>query len=238
MLKFFKKSQPSSTSALPEDNLSSEQKEALNKQFAAVYEQEPNGQKAFEVAHQFAEQGSADAQYLLGVMLENGDGRNTYPEKAADYYYRAAKQDKAEAQYNLALLCMQDALGKPDMLTAVHWFEQASENGIVQATYNLATCYDQGLGCVEDKEAAFKAFCKAAEKSYTPAWQNVAVMLYQGEGCQRNPVESYAWTLLAAKAGIEEAQTMEKHLTQELKSEQILAGKDRLDALVAKYMPN
>ena len=49
-----------------------------------------------------AEQGSADAQYNLGVMYDNGHGVLQDYAEAARLYRLAAEQGHTKAQYNLA----------------------------------------------------------------------------------------------------------------------------------------
>jgi len=219
----------------PEERLSEQQQQQKSKIFHAQYENTQDHQAIFNLCKQSANEGVVDALYLLGLLYENGDGQQSYPQQAAECYWRAAEQGKAEAQYNLALLYAQGTLGQQDYLTAFHWFEKAADSGIAQAQYNLANCYDQALGCVEDKTKAFHGFMNASNQGFIPAWQNIAVMYYQGEGTDKDLVKAYAWTLLAAKAGQEEAKTSEPTLTQELSSEQILNGKALLYELVDRY---
>ena len=219
----------------PEAHLSEQQQQQKSKDFHAQYENTQDQQAIFNLCKQSADEGVVDALYLLGLLYENGDGQQSYPQQAAECYWRAAEQGKAEAQYNLALIYAQGTLGQQDYLTAFHWFQKAAENGIAQAQYNLANCYDQALGCIEDKAKAFQGFMSASEQGFIPAWQNIAVMHYQGEGTEKDLINAYAWTLLAAKAGLEEAKTSEPALTQELSSEQIISGKTLLDELIKRY---
>ena len=49
-----------------------------------------------------AEAGFADAQYNLGTMYYNGEGRDVNHEKAFEWYYKAAKQGFSLAQEIMA----------------------------------------------------------------------------------------------------------------------------------------
>lgn len=207
----------------------------LNKAFLDQYEHENDPQSVFDLCKSFADQGSDEALYLLGVLYEKGDGQKTYSKQAADSYWLAAKAGKPEAQYNLGLMCAQGLINEPDMLSAIHWFELASTAGIKEATYNLATCYDQGLGCLADKKKAYSLFQIAGEQGFVRAWHNVAVMLYLGEGVGKDLVAAYARLLLAAKAGLQDSIDMEPSLSAELNAEQILEGKAQLDALMTQF---
>lgn len=215
----------------PEERLSEQQLAQNTALFQAQYAQISDPQESFDLCKQAANEGVIDALYLLGVMYENGN----YLQQAAECYWRAASQGKAEAQYNLALIYAQGKLGQQDYLTAFHWFEKAADAGIAQAQYNLANCHDQALGCLGDKTKAFNWYMAAAEQGFVPAWQNIAVMYYQGEGVEKDLVKAYGWTLLAAKAGQEESVMSEPVLTKELTPEQVIEGKNLLEALIKQY---
>ena len=219
----------------PEDQLSQQQQAQKAELFRVQYAQTDDPQESFDLCKQAANEGVIDALYLLGVMYENGDGQQQYFQQAAECYWRAASKGKPEAQYNLALIYAQGSLGQQDYLTAFHWFEKAADAGIVQAQYNLANCHDQALGCLGDKEKAFNGYMKAAEQGFIHAWQNIAVMYYQGEGTEQNVISAYGWTLLAAKAELEEAIASEPILTAELTAEQIIEGKALLNTLITQY---
>lgn len=77
-----------------------------------------------------AEQGSADAQYKLGVCYEKGEGVEKDAVEAAKWYQEAAEQGNKYAQYNLAALYEkgQDAL-EMDKEKALKWYRKAAEQG-------------------------------------------------------------------------------------------------------------
>ena len=54
--------------------------------------------KAFELFRLAAEQGVAIAQYMVGVMYENGEGVGQNYMIAAEWYQKAAEQGNPEAQ--------------------------------------------------------------------------------------------------------------------------------------------
>jgi len=58
-------------------------------------------QPDFDETMLLAEQGSAEAQYNLGLMYANGDGVPQNDEEAVRWYRLAAEQGDANAQFNL-----------------------------------------------------------------------------------------------------------------------------------------
>ncbi|MFC3150783.1 tetratricopeptide repeat protein [Litoribrevibacter euphylliae] len=224
-----------SEQAPPEALLTEQQRTKLNTTFIERLAELEDPQARYDLAIQFSEKGATQALYTLGVFYEQGDGQKTYPELAAECYWRAGKFDIAEAQYNLGLLYAQGQLGQVDLVSAHYWFTEATKQNLAQAQFNLATFYEDGLGCVEDLKKAFELYQTAANQGFITAWHNLALMHYSGKGTQRNPITAYAWVLLAAKAGLKEAQETEPVFTEELKSEQILAGKTLLEELQQEF---
>ena len=64
--------------------------------FGSVQKQEEP--KDLESVMLLAEQGSADAQYNVGVMYENGDGAEKSDEEAVKWFRKAAEQDYEPAK--------------------------------------------------------------------------------------------------------------------------------------------
>lgn len=73
-----------------------------------------------------AQRGEADAQTIVGEILEAGAGGEPDYAAAAQWYGRAAEQGNARAQFNLGTLYEQ-GLGVPqDGLEALNWYRRAS----------------------------------------------------------------------------------------------------------------
>jgi TPR repeat protein len=215
----------------PESLLNTVQQDGLNKAFTEAFGKADTPQVAFDACKTYADQGSTQALYQLGIYYEKGDGNNVYPQQAAEVYWRAATHHHIEAQFNLALLYAQGSLGDIDLVSAHHWFEQAAQAGLKEAQFNLAHYYQEGFGCVVDLKKSFELYQQAADQGYVSAWQNLAVMHYQGEGTVENKIEAYAWTLLAAKSNNAEALAAEPTMTQDLTADEIVKGKQRLEVI-------
>lgn len=150
-----------------------------------------------------AEAGSANAQFLLGRMHEEGAaGRARDLEKAAELYRKAAEQGHALAQFSLALL-YQEGRGVPkDPAQAAKWLEAAAQQGLREAQYNLGWLYDRGIGVVPDRETAERWYRAAAQQGVTRAMVNLALVLVASGPEDRDAqIEAWSWLALAAARG-------------------------------------
>lgn len=60
--------------------------------------------RLWKVYRKAAEQGLAEAQYLLGFIHDKGKEKEQNLRKAKKWYKKAAKEGHIEAQFNLAVL--------------------------------------------------------------------------------------------------------------------------------------
>ena len=88
-----------------------------------------------------AEQGHAQAQYLIGVMYDNGRGVSQDYRTAVKWYRLAAEQGHAGAQFNLGVMYYKGRGVTRDYETAMKWTSRAAEKGLAKAQYNLGVMY-------------------------------------------------------------------------------------------------
>jgi len=84
---------------------------------------------ALEAWQRLAEQGSAAAQYRLGVMYAHGIMVDKDYRTAREWFERAARQGDAQAAYELGVLY---ELGRgvwQDERQAAYWFQQGARGG-------------------------------------------------------------------------------------------------------------
>jgi TPR repeat protein len=87
-----------------------------------------------------ADQGSARAQTILGVMYANGHGVPQNYGEAMKWYRLAADQGDAAAQAALGVIYA-NGLGVPqDRPRGVEWTRKAADQGYANAQNNLGTC--------------------------------------------------------------------------------------------------
>jgi TPR repeat protein len=75
---------------------------------------------------QAAEQGNADAQFLLGLLKEDGDGCAADPVEAVRWHNLAADQNHAGAQYRLAQMKEFGVGCEIDLTEAFKWYRRAA----------------------------------------------------------------------------------------------------------------
>ena len=84
---------------------------------------------ALNICGPIAEAGHDDAQVIMGVMLQNGQGVKRDYKEAALWYAKAAKQSNAQGQFNLGTLYRYGAGVEKDMVEAYAWYDVADANG-------------------------------------------------------------------------------------------------------------
>jgi TPR repeat protein len=84
-----------------------------------------------------AEQGDADAQYLVGLMHDDGQGVPVNHREAARWYILSAEQGYAAAQNNLGALYYAGEGVERSTDEAVKWFGSAAAQGFALAQGNL-----------------------------------------------------------------------------------------------------
>jgi TPR repeat protein len=153
-----------------------------------------------------AEQGDADAQFLLGVMYDEGWGVAQDYAAAVRWYRKSAVQGDASAQYNLGLM-YNNGQGVPqDYAAAVRWYRKAAAQGYADAQFLLGVMYDEGRGVAQDYAAAVSWFRKAAAQGNASAQYNLGVKYDKGQGVPQDFAEAVKWYRKAAVKGYTDAQ--------------------------------
>ncbi len=109
-----------------------------------------------------AKQGVAEAQHMLGVLYENGQGVLQDFARARQWYEKAAAQGNAEAQYNLGVMYDYGYGAPQDYQQARQWYEKAAAQGLAVVPYNLGVLYHHGYGGPQDFVQAHKWYNLAA----------------------------------------------------------------------------
>jgi hypothetical protein len=81
--------------------------------------------RAHDVCRSPAEAGAASAQFILGVMFQEGLGVRQNGDEAVAWYTRAAEQGHAEAQFNLGTMYRYGRGVWQDFVEAFAWFDVA-----------------------------------------------------------------------------------------------------------------
>jgi hypothetical protein len=126
--------------------------------------------------------GSAEAQYDLGVLFEQGLGVKHDPVEAAILFMRAAATGHPMAQYRLGLAYENGFGVARDGANAANWYERAARQGIRPAQTALGRLLASGTGVAADPVSAY-AWDRLAEENgdsdardqLTPLWAGMTI---------------------------------------------------------------
>ena len=98
--------------------------------WAECYEEGLSTEQNFLNCMKVAEQGDADAQYIVANMYNNGEGVDKDEPKAVVWYLKSADQDNDLAQYGLGVMYEYGLGGlAKDANEAYEWYRRAADNG-------------------------------------------------------------------------------------------------------------
>jgi TPR repeat protein len=113
-----------------------------------------------------AEKNHADAQFLLGLLLESTGSPIDFA-AAGDWYRQAAASGIAQAQNNLGVLYANGLIAPgDDGFGAEHWLVMAAAQGLADGQFNLASLYERGEAIPADPVRALAWFILAARQGH------------------------------------------------------------------------
>ena len=148
-----------------------------------------------------AEQGDAEANYLLGICYKNGKGVEQSYTAAAAWYMRAAEKGHTQAQCTLGD-CFRDGKGVPQSdKDAAEWYTKAAEEGDPDEQYNLGTCYWTGKGVQRSKTKAFTLWQMAAEQGISEAQYSIGNCYFTADHVKQSYTDAARLFKEAAEQG-------------------------------------
>jgi hypothetical protein len=148
-----------------------------------------------------ANNGSANAQLMLGNCYLNGNGVLPDYQKAVAWLEKACEQNNATAQYLLGSLYLNGNGVQQDAQKAAQLYGQAANQGDALAQLNLANCYVNGTGVPRDYRFACIYYEKAATQGNATAQYYLGYCYYNGFGVEKNWLKAKAWYEQAAAQG-------------------------------------
>jgi TPR repeat protein len=133
-----------------------------------------------------AENGEADAQFSLGLILACRPGEERDYEQAAHWYTKAADQHHPLAQLNLGIMYAQGQGVIRDDARAGVWMRKSAEQGDAGAQFNLGIrCHRSSLDesetdAAESRIESYKWLHLAAAQGYreaTASWEQVVLAM-------------------------------------------------------------
>ena len=117
--------------------------------------------RAMQLLSGLAENDTAEAQYRLAIMYQNGLGLVRNEQLAYKWMQRAAAQEYGLALHGLGFMYMGGDCVEQDDAQAVHWFEAGVTQGLEGAMVALAQMLEQGRGIERDPVRAQALYAKA-----------------------------------------------------------------------------
>ena len=152
-----------------------------------------------------AEDGDAEAAYLLAGAYTYGVGVRQDPETASRWYRLAAELGYVGAQERLrAAQNVTDAGDRAQPFVAR--VRQAAEHGDADNQYSLGLMYENGVGVPQDHFEAVWWFQLAAEQGHASAQHRLGLIYEDSDVVPQDHAEAVRWHRAAAEQGLAEAQ--------------------------------
>jgi len=155
---------------------------------------------ALDELRPLAAKSDPNAQFLLGMLYDAGNGVVQDQSVAASWYRKAAKQDHALAQVYLGVLYYSGEGVKQDYKEAAHWFQVPADRGNDLAQFYLGSMYASGKGVKKDDSEAIQWLTKSAAQRNTRAMGMLATLLFSRSQNEQDLVDAYVWSHLAAES--------------------------------------
>ena len=159
--------------------------------------------KAFEFNLKRAEEGDAEAQYMVYQAYNEGEGVEEDRTLAREWLKKAADNGHVTAQALMGF----DEIIRGNSAAGVKYWEKASAGGHLKAMHDLAELYRDGdMDVPMNKTRAIELFRKAADAGYPEAMGSLGVCYATGDGVVQDDYEAFRWFSLAAEKGEQYAQ--------------------------------
>ncbi len=149
--------------------------------------------------HESAAEGSALAQYHLGLACFRGDGVPQDHAQAVIWYLKAAERGLAEAQNSLGFMLSIGMGVHQDHVQAAMWYHRAADQGLAEAQHNLGCALEEGNGVRQDHRLAAFWFRKADRDA--EAQHNLGCALMNGISVRQDHVQAAICFRKAADQG-------------------------------------
>lgn len=175
---------------------------------------------AFQCFLKAAKQGSAKAQYALGVYFDFYCDDNSVQELAAEYYLIAAEHGYPLAQEMVGHMYSNghhkiyvrfpfrydfNNTIPQNKKNAVLWYSLAAEQGYASAQYSLANCYFSGEGTFQSYEKAIDLYTISALQGNPSAQTALGNCYAEGIGVPVKWSTAALWFAKAAEQGEDES---------------------------------
>jgi len=147
-----------------------------------------------------ARNGSADAQFDVGLAYLLGDGTEKSYAESYKWFETAANQGHGESMFYISDFYFNGDYKEKDMALFYQWSKRSAEAGSLNGMRNLAYAYSNALGTEKDLKESFVWRLKIAETVGEPSDKSYLGYMYtQGIGTDVNVDEGIKWYTIAAE---------------------------------------
>ena len=142
--------------------------------------------KSYNNLLESANHGDIEAQYILGMVHEDGKDITQNFTKSLYWYERAAEGGHPDAQYHLGRIYFIGNEVTEDCHKAIYWYKKAAEQGNHDAQFCLGEMYEYGEEVTQDLPQAIRWYKEAAKKGNLDSQRNLGILYEIGKGVQQN----------------------------------------------------
>lgn len=167
----------------------------------------PDETEIFRRVQAVADQGSAWAQYQVGMMLQRGQGVTKDESEASQWFRRAGEGGDLRGLVRLGYAYESGTGVGRDCATAATHYRTAAEAGDPDAQAGLGGLYWRGDGVKQDDQQSLKWNRMSAEQGCARGERQLAILYQTGRGgVEKDLAEAARWCLKAAIQGDKTAQ--------------------------------
>ncbi|KAI8908448.1 hypothetical protein EDD86DRAFT_207720 [Gorgonomyces haynaldii] len=153
-----------------------------------------------------ASKNDPEADYIAGLMHEQGKGTQANPQKAFEFYSKAARRDHPLGIYSLGT-CYEKGSGvERDMKTAILYYKQAADLKVPEAILQIGIAHEKGGYGVDQSYAKAFELYKQVLDSCPEACCKLGQLYEYGRGVQKDTKEAFKIYQRGAKQGNPSAQ--------------------------------
>ena len=167
-------------------------------------------EKNYEVAAKefllLATENNAEAQYMIGWMMNMGLGFEQSPTKALVYFQKAANNDNIKAMNEIGYFYLlgYESIGlEKDAKKAIKWFEKSANKGNLRAQLTLGNIFSHNRFLPSDYKESHKWFSMAAKQESSSALYKLAKIYESGLGVEEHKAKALKYFLESADLGNE-----------------------------------
>jgi len=160
------------------------------------------------------EKNDPNAQFLIGMLYEAGNGVPQAQAIAASWYRKATEQHHLIAQPFVGVLYYFGTGVKRDYKKGALWLQAPADNGNHQAQFYLGSMYAEGNGVNKDDSKAIAWLTQAFTQKNTSTMGMLATLLFSRKQTEQDLIDSYVWSHLASEYDAVQAMTSARVLIE------------------------